>query len=78
MHSVVWKLNRDDTFPNIKDGFRKEWYVKPIKKKVTSSLENERQWLIRKVQNKTPRQLLGRDVVGMHMGMKLDLLVSLN
>lgn len=61
MLSVIWKLNRDDMFPNIKDGFRKEWYVKPIKKKTTSSLENERQRLILKAQNKTPKQLLGRE-----------------
>lgn len=43
MPLVIWKLNRDGMFPNIKDGFRKRWYVKPIKKKSTSRLENERQ-----------------------------------
>lgn len=47
-------------FPNIKDAFRKEWYVKPIKKKATFSLENEKQQLILKAQNKTHKQLLGR------------------
>lgn len=46
-------------FSNIKDGFRKGWRVKPVKKKATPSLENERPCLILKVQNKAPKQLGG-------------------
>lgn len=40
MHSVIRKLNRDDMFLNIKDSFRKEWYVKPIKKKDTMRMKD--------------------------------------